>query len=202
MTEDVSFSAFWDRLYGDGETPWDLGGPTPVFRRLLQTDQLPPGKMIVLGAGHGHDSRMFAAAGFDVTAVDFAPRAAAAMRALNTPRVAVTVLETDIFHLPAQFEGAFDYILEYTCFCAIDPSRRVEYADLVARLLKPGGRFVALAFPIGKRPGGPPFVVQPDEMIALLEAHGFVLLHREMPFDSAHGRRGVEELLIMQRTHA
>ena len=49
---------------------------------------------------------------------------------------------------------SFDYLLEYTCFCAIDPKRRTEYADLVDRLLKPGGTYIDLAFPLDGRGGG------------------------------------------------
>ena len=100
--------------------------------------------------------------------------------------------------LAAKFDGVFDYVLEYTCFCAIDPPRRAEYADLVGRLLKPGGTFIALLFPIWERRGGPPFAVSPDELIQLLSDRGFELLQRETPHDSVPQRRGFEELMIFR----
>lgn len=190
---------FWDGSYRNGRAGWDLGGPRPVLRRLLQSGALTPGKMMVLGAGRGHDARMFAAAGFDVTAVDFAPAAIAAMRRLNSPRTPVTVLEADMFHLPADIAGQFDYVLEYTCFCAILPEQRPAYADVVERLLRQDGRYVALAFPIGHHRGGPPFAVLPTFMIAMFRQRGFTLLHREAPPDSIPQRRGIEELLILQK---
>ena len=49
--------------------------------------------------------------------------------------------------------NSFDYLLEYTCFCAIDPQRRTDYADLVARLLKTNGHYIDLAFPLDARAG-------------------------------------------------
>lgn len=199
MNPGTNDPAFWNRQYDNGQIPWDLGGPTPVFQRLLQSGQFPPGEMIVLGAGRGHDARLFAGAGFTVTAVDFAPEAAAAMRAQNDQEITVQVMQADIFSLPADLDGRFDYLLEYTCYCAIDPRLRENYYDLAARLLRPGGTYLALAFPIGQRPGGPPFVVSPEAMIAGLANRGFSLQHREKPADSVLARQGVEELLILRK---
>jgi hypothetical protein len=96
-------------------------------------------------------------------------------------------------------EAEFQYRLEYTCFCAIDPQRRAEYIESVSSLLEPGGYYIALAFPIGQRTGGPPFVVAPDELIRPLNDRGFELITREVPHDSVPGREGIEELLILKK---
>ena len=74
---------FWDNLYKENQFPWDLGGPTPVFRRLAQEGLLVPGKMLVLGAGRGHDARLFASHAFEVTAVDFSAEAVELMKQYN-----------------------------------------------------------------------------------------------------------------------
>jgi SAM-dependent methyltransferase len=198
---DVNSPTFWEETYRGGRTAWDLGGPTPVFRRLLDRGQLAPGRIIVLGAGRGHDAREFARRGFAVTAVDFAAEAVQAMRTWGDDLLApVEILQADIFDLPRALAGTFDYALEYVTFCAIPPSRRADYADVVARLLKPGGLFIDLAFPLDGRAGGPPFAVSVAEMERLFAARGFTLRHRESPPDSVRPRRGVEELLIFQKT--
>ena len=197
---DVNSAAFWEEIYQNGRAGWDLGGPTPVFRRLLESGKFAPGRMIVLGAGRGYDARMFARHGFKVTAVDFAAEAVRDMQSLADPQAPVDVRQTDIFTLPPDLNHTFDYVLEYTCFCAIDPRRRPEYADLVTRLLKPTGSYVALVFPIWESGDGPPFSVSPDELIDLLTARGFVLQHREnAPADSVSPRRPFEALLIFQK---
>ena len=196
----VDSPSFWEDVYQRGEAGWDLGGPTPVFRRLLESKQFAPGKIIVLGAGRGYDAREFAQHGFTVTAVDFAADAARDMRTLADPNAPIEILQTDIFDLPRAFDGAFDYVLEYTCFCAIHPSRRAEYADLVARLLKPDGIYVDMAFPLETRDGGPPFAVAVDEVITLFHARGFKLRLRELLSDSVKSRRHREELLIFQKS--
>ena len=199
MTLNINSPHYWQDKYSNGRIPWDLGAPTPTFARLAASSDYPPGELIVLGAGRGHDARLFARHGFTVLAVDFASEAVATMHLLNNADHPVQVLQADIFELPEAMNGRFDYLLEYTCFCAIDPARRREYAALAARLLKPGGRYIALAFPIGHRPGGPPFVVQPEEMIELLTEHGFNLQYREFPADSVPSRQNIEELIILQK---
>ena len=156
---DVNSSRKWDENYEQGTAGWDLGRPTPVFQRLLASGQLAPGRMIVLGAGRGHDAREFARHGFQVTAVDFSSQAVSEMHRLAAAEAPVEILQHDIFTMPETLNHSFDYVLEYTCFCAIDPNRRAEYTDLVARLLKPNCMYIDLAFPLDGRKGGPPFAV-------------------------------------------
>jgi SAM-dependent methyltransferase len=155
--------------------------------------------MIVLGAGRGHDAREFARHGFKVTAVDFASHAVEEMHRLADPTSPVEVLQKDIFELPHEWNNSFDYLLEYTCFCAIDPGRRAEYADLVKRLLKPDGLYIDLAFPLDGRAGGPPFAVKESEVMELFDKRGFKLVLREKPVESVSPRRHAEELFIFKK---
>jgi len=152
-----------------------------------------------VGAGSGHDARLFARYGYDVTAVDFAPGAIAAMQTAADPAATVDIRQADLFHLPRQFSMAFDYVLEYTCFCAIDPQKRPAYAAAVDQSVRPGGLVIGLILPINRGPGGPPFEARPDDYIALFSARGYNLIRREIPADSIAPRRGNEELVILQK---
>ena len=196
---DVNSPSFWEESYRSGRTGWDLGMPTPVFQRLAESKQFPPGKMLVICAGRGYDARLFARLGFQVTAVDFADEAVKEMQSMLNPDLSMEVIQADLFDLPTFMKEEFDYILEYTCFCAIDPQRRSDYIESVSSLLKPGGYYIALAFPIAKRSGGPPFLVTPDELIDPLGDRGFELVSREVPENSVPGREGIEELLILRK---
>ena len=200
MTHNVNSARKWEADYARHTDGWDLGGPTPIFKRLILSGQLIPGRMIVLGAGRGHDAREFARHGFQVTAVDFASHAVQEMHRLADPDTPVEILQHDIFTLPEGLNNSFDYVMEYTCFCAIDPKRRAEYADLVTRLLKPDGIYIDLAFPLDGRKGGPPFAVSASEVMDLFQTRGFNLVSREEPVDSISPRRGAEELLIFQKS--
>ncbi len=198
MTDDPNTADFWEANYRAGPRRWELGGATPVFRRLAESGEFAPGRMIVPGAGLGDDARLFARYGFQVTAVDFAPTAVRALHARQDPTAPIVILKADWFALPAALNGRFDYVLEYVFVGAIDPTRRATYADVVAGLLRPGGRFIGLLWPTGARPGGPPFAVRPDDIIALLAARGLSLVRREWPPDSVPHRQGVEELVVME----
>ena len=200
MNSDVNSPEKWEADYQRGTDGWDLGGPTPVLKRLASSGRFPPGRMIVLGAGRGHDAREFSRQGFNVTAVDFSPYAAEQMHQLADPKAPIKILQQDIFTLPQEMHGSFDYVLEYTCFCAIDPKRRVEYADLVNRLLKPSGLYIDLAFPLDQRRGGPPYAVTESEILELFLNRGFKLISREKPEDSIKPRRHAEELFVFQKS--
>lgn len=199
MTDNVNSPNKWEADYERKTDGWDLGGPTPVFKRLATSDKFVPGKLIALGAGRGHDAREFARNGFQVTAVDFASHAVREMQQLADDSAPLEILQHDLFTLPHELNNNFDYVLEYTCFCAIDPKRRTEYADLVTRLLKRDGIYIDLAFPLDGRPGGPPFAVNEKEIMNLFEARGFKLLSREKPPESVSPRRHAEELFIFQK---
>lgn len=200
MTLDVNSPDKWEADYRGKTDGWDLAGPTPALRRLATSGRFPPGKMLVPCAGRGHDAREFARHGFAVTAVDFSASAVEEMKRLADPAAPIEILQHDMFELPDRFDEMFDYVLQYTCFCAIDPKRRADYADLVARLLKDGGIYIDLAFPLDGRAGGPPFAVSDTEIIGLFGSRGFELVSREKLADSVSPRRHAEELLIFRKS--
>ena len=199
MTLDVNSPDKWEADYQRKTDGWDLAGPTPALKRIADSGRFQPGRMFVPCAGRGHDAREFARHGFQVTAVDFSPSAVEAMRELADPGAPLEIMQHDMFQLPHQMDGKFDYVLQYTCFCAIDPGRREEYADLVARLLKPGGHYIDLAFPLDGRAGGPPFAATDQEIVGLFGARGFELVSREKLQDSISPRRQAEELLVFRK---
>ena len=49
MTQDVNSARKWEADYEHQTDGWDLGGPTPIFKRLLLSRLLTPGRIIVLG---------------------------------------------------------------------------------------------------------------------------------------------------------
>jgi len=157
----------WENAYVTGTVPWDLGRAPPVLearireivasREAAGDDAAPGPRVFVPGAGRGHDARAWLAAGGAVTALDIAPTAVAEGRALDAAEgVSMTWLEADLFDLPAELDGTFDIVWEQTCFCAIDPARRGEYVEVIARLLAPGGAWMGVVWEVG-RPGGPPW---------------------------------------------
>ena len=198
MEDPVNTSEFWEACYESEMDGWDLGGPTPVFERLAS--ELPKGKICVIGCGRGYDAVTFAKAGFDVTAIDFAETAVMSTRErARNANVELRVLRENIFELPEELYGQYDYIMEYTCFCAISPERRFEYDRVVWQLLKTEGKLLGLFLPLDKdlEEGGPPWGVKISELHRLFGLH-WNLEHEEMPKESID-RRADREILMVWR---
>lgn len=200
MTKNVSIPEYWDRRYQTDDSAWDLNRPTPVFVDILsRSKNLECGKIAVLGAGSGYDAILFAKHGFDVTAIDFSFSAIQEIqRNAEEAHTSLQTLQSDLFSLPDWTNEAFDYVLEYVTFCAIDPRRRQEFAEVVASILKPNGLLIALFFPIDNRPGGPPYAVD-IEKVKDLFGRKFFLECEEAPKTSVTPRRGKEKLMMWRR---
>lgn len=188
----VTEPEYWEQRYQQGTTRWDLGQAAPAFVSLLNSPQAPkPGKTAVLGSGRGYDAIAFAAYGFDVIGFDFATSATTEATALaQTQQSSAKFLQRDIFDLPAEFPAHFNYAVEHTCFCAINPDQRPNYVQVVKQILQPQGELIAVFFTHG-RAGGPPFGVTP-EAIREYFAADFDILTLQPVMNSIPERRGEE----------
>ena len=192
----VSDAAFWQRLYDQGSDRWELGRPSPSLGAHLARRPLPRGRVAVPGCGRGHDARLLTRHGHRVFGFDFVPEVIHAARGLaERERVEVTFEDRDVFGLAKAYPCFFDGVWKYTCFCAIDPARRAEYVEVLAGILKPGGWLLACFFPMGEKPGGPPFAVSEAEVREILDAR-FELVEDYVPFASPEGRQGREWMVL------
>jgi methyl halide transferase len=197
----VSTSAFWEALYASSQDGWELGEPAPSLVTQLDAGLpvAPGSRVAVPGAGRGHDARLLARRGYEVTAFDFAEAAVVEARRLAAQEgVTVTVEQRDVFGLGSDFPQAFDAAWEYTCFCAIDPDRRAEYARVLRDILKPGGVLLACFYPLRDGTDGPPFPVSQAGIEAVLSPH-FDILEAGSPAASPERRRGLEWLVTARR---
>ncbi len=204
---ELSYDDRWEYLYQHGGDGWELGRAAPPIARYLSTKvRLPPeGRALVMGAGRGHEAILLGRLARDsgsraqIVAIDIAPSAIqATQQAVQKADLGdvVTTVERDLFQQDSQgvlAPKSYDLVVEHCCYCAIDPSRRGEYLGQVARLLKPGGRFIAL-FYCHSYPGGPPFGASLPELQAEL-APAFVIDHGEVPADSIL-TRATQEWLV------
>lgn len=194
-----------DNHWAKGHIPWDAGAPAPALVDLLARDVLPPGRALVPGCGSGWDAFALGKAGYQVTALDLAPTAAARFHehreAHDLPADQVCIEVLDAFaHVP---EHAYDVIWDYTFLCAIDLGQREAWANWVDRALADHGVVATLIFPaIDKGPDyqGPPWPLFPDHVRRLLEPHGFEAFHLEPATRSHPGREGKEHLGLWRRS--
>ena len=196
----VDIPKYWDQKYINNEAGWDLGAPTPIIKQWAQN--LSSRKSIcVLGAGNGWDAMCLAELGHDVTAVDFSKVAVENMKKISSAKeICIDIVYDNIFNLDKFFLNSFDIVFEYTCFCAINPKRRIDYVNLVYKILKPSGQFVALFFPLidGPVSNGPPFSVNLKKTEELFNKY-FKIIKRDIPKLSISPRKDKEIFIIMKK---
>lgn len=191
----VSNSEYWEYRYQEGTTRWDLGKAAPPLVNLLNSSELAlkSGCVAVLGCGRGYDAMLFAEYGFDALGFDFAPLAIADATALaQAARSSAQFLQRDIFNLANEFPSYFDYVVEHTCFCAIDPDKRSDYVKLVRQILKPQGELIGVFF-THSRFGGPPFGITTEAIEQYFEAD-FEIISLVPITNSVPERQGEEHL--------
>jgi SAM-dependent methyltransferase len=189
----------WEEHYQSGDTPWEKGGPSPGLVDYLAVHPPLGGRVLVPGCGLGHDVRALAPRAAEIVGIDIAPSAIA--RAAEFPAKGRVRFElADLFNLPEEMRGAFDWVWEHTCFCAIDPSQRPAYVEAVASALKPGGHFLAVFYldPGNESPDeGPPFEVCVAELNRLFDPR-FLLIDEWLPQRTYPGREGREWMRLMR----
>jgi len=132
---------FWNTRYESSQTPWDFGGVPADAAAFMKRKRKGGKRLLIPGCGTGHEVKAFAAAGFDVVAIDFSLAAVAQARALAGPDLAARVLHGDFFAHDFAL-GSFDFVYERTFICSFHPDRRPAYRDRVATLLRHGGDLV------------------------------------------------------------
>ena len=147
---------FWNTLYKTSDTRWDLDQAAPALAAVLPQLKLARQRILVLGAGVGHDAAYLARQGHSVTAVDFSFEAIERARAAYPGVEGLRFVRADAFNLPAEFQGRYDLVFEHTFYCAIDPKRRSELVRTWKRALQPRGHLLGI-FYVNDRVGGPPF---------------------------------------------
>lgn len=163
---------FWEERFQAGNTPWDRGAPNPQLDAWITQGALKPCRILVPGCGSGYEVAALAAAGFDVTALDYAAIAVERTKQrLAAEGLSAAVVEADALSWRAA--KPFDAVYEQTCLCALYPDAWRDYADQLHGWLSPGGQLFAL-FVQFLRPGaadgailGPPYHCDINAMRAL-----------------------------------
>jgi SAM-dependent methyltransferase len=191
----------WQRRYEESDTPWDKGYPAPALTTFLPTNQI-SGRVLVPGCGRGHEVRLLGSQpGVSAVGLDLSPTAIAQARELSAelpPGTDVQFVLGDFFELSPAFKNAFDWIVEHTCFCAIEPHQRPGYVLAAASALRPGGKIFAIFYLDPRDDSPPPFGISKEELSALFDSH-FILLEEWMPKESFPGREERELVRILQK---
>lgn len=130
---------YWRRL-----TPWDTQVTPPEVMEFIAGS--PPGKALDLGCGTGTNAVTLARRGWEVTGVDFAPKAIRIAR-----RKAATAGLTISFHAAdvtdqSMLTGPYDYVLDIGCLFVLKERERLKYAAELTRLTRAGAWYMLYAW--------------------------------------------------------
>lgn len=140
------FNRQWWRFqwrYWRGLAPWDTNITPPEVMSFLKSH--PPGRALDLGCGTGTNAVTLARHGWQVTAIDFSPKAIrTARRKAARAGLDIDFQVGDVADL-STIQGPFDYALDIGCLFSLNPQQRISYAMELKRLVRPGGCYMLYA---------------------------------------------------------
>jgi len=177
---DQFFEAVYENAEGDAAlVPWADLAPKQQLKDWLAVREVNSGRAIDIGCGLGDNAECLAKAGFETTAFDFSGKAIdwAKARFPNSP---VSYHHTDLFNLPAEWQGAFDLVHECYTLQAIPPVTLEKSVPAVASLVAPGGTLLVYTRirEDGADVEGPPWPLEETMAMSFTE-YGFELVTRE-----------------------
>jgi ubiquinone/menaquinone biosynthesis C-methylase UbiE len=140
MIERKTFEDFYQ-----GQAPWDIGKPQPVFVELEQSGAI-RGSVLDVGCGTGEHVLYLASRGHECWGVDFAPvaveraKAKAAQRGIQAHFQVADATELD------KLGRQFDTVIDSGLFHVFDDAQRPLFVKSLAAVLKPGGTYYMLCF--------------------------------------------------------
>jgi SAM-dependent methyltransferase len=140
-------------FYGVGFTPWDGHPLSTTLREVVEgTDTPAPGSALDVGCGTGDASIYLAQHGWQVTGVDFTPKALDKARAkARAANATVHFVHADVTHLSqAGISGPFELIVDNGCLHGMSDHDRDLYVQEITAAAAPGARLSIVAF----KPGG------------------------------------------------
>jgi cyclopropane fatty-acyl-phospholipid synthase-like methyltransferase len=124
--------------------PWDTNQTPPEVYEFIENH--PPGRALDLGCGTGTNVITLAKNGWEVTGVDFIPKAIrTARRKAARQGIKVEFHVGDVTNLDG-IKGHFDLILDIGCFHSLGQSGMEAYRSNIKRFLSPGGTYLIYAF--------------------------------------------------------
>jgi thiopurine S-methyltransferase len=197
---------YWENRYQQRNTPWDTGAITEPLKtyidHLIATKSADPHffdqAILVPGAGSGYEAEYLHQVGFrNVWVIEVARAPLQALQQRVPSFKSEHLVEGDFFKF--EKENFFDLIIEQTFFCALNPALRQEYAQKMAKLLKPKGILAGLLFdfPLQKE-GEPPYGGCAEEYQTYFEPY-FELKTLASCYNSIKPRAGKELFFIFKK---
>jgi SAM-dependent methyltransferase len=184
---------YWNSRWKKEETGWDIGMPSPAITEYILQYTNKDAAILIPGCGNAHEAEFLIENGFkNITLIDIAPEAVERIKKRFEGKTQVRILCEDFF----KHDGEYDLIIEQTFFCAIHPSKRNEYAQKTASILRNKGKIIGVLFDKNFEQQGPPFGGSSTEYKSLFNPY-FEIKKIESCYNSIIPRKRSEIFIIM-----
>jgi SAM-dependent methyltransferase len=127
-----------------GQPRWDTGISPPELLDFIEKH--PPARAIDIGCGTGTNVITLAKAGWQVTGIDFAPRAIQlAKQKLRSTKTQAELYVSDATQLK-RIVGPYEFALDIGCFHSIPKAGKADYLQQLDRILAPNGFWLMYGF--------------------------------------------------------
>jgi thiopurine S-methyltransferase len=189
---DLSENA-WDNRYLNNDIAWDLGEVSPPLKAYFDQLTNKEIKILIPGGGNSYEAAYLFEKGFEnVWVLDLSKTAIANIQRSIPKFPPSQLIQGDFFDM----EDSFDFIVEQTFFCAIDPSLRADYVVKMNSLLKPKGTLVGVLFNVPLNKEKPPFGGNKAAYIEQFKRF-FEIQKMEACYNSFGNRKGRELFIIL-----
>lgn len=186
---------FWNQKWQKGETGWDIGYASPSIVEYFDQIEDKNVKILIPGCGNAYEAEALWEKGFkDITILDISDEAIDRLNKKFEHHYEIKVICTNFF----EHRGQYDFIVEQTFFCALDPELRKSHAEKMFELLKPNGKLVELMFNTNFEKAGPPFGGFKEEYIPIFYPY-FEFIQFEKTSKSIPQRLGNEIFIELQK---
>ncbi|MBU1657643.1 class I SAM-dependent methyltransferase [bacterium] len=162
-------SAWFEELYKENynkneNIPWAKMQPNEHLLEYIKNNLLGK-RCLVVGCGLGDDAITLSEAGADVTAIDISHSAIKWCKE-RFDGYGVNFIVQDIFELPPEMIGAYDFVFESLTIQSLPLVFRNKIITAISSLLSPDGKILIVAH--GKKEGekkeGPPWPLEINEL--------------------------------------
>ena len=127
--------------------PWNLEDPPQLLVDLVESKQILPCEAVDLGCGAGNYAVWFASKGFQMTGIDFSPKAIEMAQELSRKKgVTCRFIAEDLMGNLGRLHRSFDFAYDWEVLHHVFPEDREQYVLNVEKLLKPGGAYLSVCF--------------------------------------------------------
>lgn len=193
--QDITSKEYWNNLYEDEMTGWDMGNVSPPLKEYFNQLTDKSIKILIPGAGNAWEVEYLHNSGFtNIFLLDFSEKSIENFKKRCPNFPANRIIIGDFF----EHSEKYDLIVEQTFFSSFHPKNRQRFVNQISKLLNTGSKYVGLLFNHGFNFQGPPFGGTPRTYFKLFKKE-FNFKYFETAHNSIKPRNKRELFILLEK---